>query len=532
MFKRIVIIVIVLAVVAGGGYYTYTRLTAASANPTANLQTSVVARGSLVASVAASGSLASPQTGNATWQIAGTVGQVHVKVGQVVTADQVLMELNPNKLDTSVVQAQASLLTDQQALNTLTAPPVQADVANAQLAIVTASQAITTAQRNLRNALNPAGQSLVDAVSTAKVAVDQASAQSQLATVSTAVQNYTSAYWLTDFYWKRYQDLQAKYVAASNPDSLTKAQNAYNDWKVLSDKQAQYQLTFTADQQAKTQTLTQAQSVYGTAVANLNAALAGPDPKQVQLTTQQLAVAQAAYNKTQDDLAKLLAGPTAADVAAANARIAVDQATLANVKVLAPFAGTVVAISTNPGDAVVPGTVAVQLADLSTLKVLVGVSEIDISRVKTGQEVDLSLDAVSGKTFTGQVSDVGYLGTTTQGVVNFAVTVVITNPDPALKPGMTASAAVVTDKKDNVLLVPNRAIHVTGGQRTVTVLFEGQQIPVTVQVGLSNDTDSEVTGGQLKEGDTIVLNATTAASSGGGFGGGGGGGGFGLGRGG
>jgi macrolide-specific efflux system membrane fusion protein len=80
---------------------------------------------------------------------------------------------------------------------------------------------------------------------------------------------------------------------------------------------------------------------------------------------------------------------------------------------------------------------------------------------------------------------------------------------------------VVTEKKSNVLLVPNRAIHVTGGQRTVTVLFEGQQIPVPVQVGLSNDTQSEITGGQLRAGDTIVLNATTATTNGGGgFGGG------------
>src|SRR5206468_8311931 len=112
------------------------------------------------------------------------------------------------------------------------------------------------------------------------------------------------------------------------------------------------------------------------------------------------------------------------------------------------------------------------------------------------------------------VSEIGYVGTTTQGVVNFPVTVVVAHPDPALKPGMTASAAIVTDKKTNVLLVPNRAIHVTGVQRTVTVLFEGQQIPVPVQVGLSNDTQSEITGGQLKEGDTIVLNTTAATSNG------------------
>jgi RND family efflux transporter MFP subunit len=389
------------------------------------------------------------------------------------------------------------------------------------LTIIQASQAITTAQRAVRNALNPAGQGLYDAVATAKVAVDQASASSQLANVSQAVQDYTNNYWLTDFYWKRYQNLQAQYEANPIPENATAAQNAYSDYKVLADKQAQRQLTFQSDQEAKGQTLTQAQSAYTTAVANLNAALAGPDPAKVALTQQQLAVAQANYDQAQDALAKLRAGPSAADVAAAKARIAVDQAALDKLKLLAPFDGTVVAVSTTTGDAVTPGTVAVQLADLRSLQVLVQVSEVDVNRVKTGQAVDLTLDAVSGQTFSGTVAAIGYLGTTTQGVVNFPVTVLIPNPDPALKPGMTASAAVVTDQKTNVLLVPNRAIHVSGGQRTVTVLFEGQQIPVTVQVGLSNDTQSEITGGQLRAGDTIVLNATTATTNGGGgFGGG------------
>jgi len=532
MVRRIVLIVILVAALAGGGYYAYQRLNAAKTSATANLQTATVSTGTLEASVAASGALASPQTGNATWQTTGVVGKVDVKVGDVVTANQVLMEIDQTKLDTSIVQAQAALLTDQQNLTNLTAPPSEAAVANAELTVVTASQAITTAQRNLRNALNPAGQSLYDAVANAKVAVDQASANSQLATVSQAVQDYTNNYWLTDFYWKRYQELQAAYEKAPNPDSLTKAQNAYNDWKVLADKQAQRQLTFSSDQEAKNQTLTQAQSAYQTAVANLNNALAGPDPAKVALTQQNLAVAQANYNKAVDDLATLKAGPSTADVAAAKAKIAVDQAVLDRLKIVAPFGGTVVAISTTTGDSVSPGTVALQLADLSSLQVAVSVSEVDINRLKVGQPVNLTLDAVSGKTFTGTVSYIGYLGTTTQGVVNFPVTVVIAHPDPALKPGMTASAAVVTDRKTNVLLVPNRAIHVVGGQRTVTVLFEGQQIPVPVQVGLTNDTQSEITGGQLREGDTIVLNSTTATTTnggggfGGGFGGGGGGGGF------
>ena len=524
MFKRIVIIIVALAGVAAGSYFTYQHFFAAKASTTASLNTTTAQTGTLVASVAASGALASPQTGSVSWQAPGTVGKVNVKVGQVVKAGDILMQMDPSNLDTSFVQTQATLLTDQTALATLLAGPTQQQIEQANLTVVQDTQAITTAQRSLRNALNPAGQSLYDAVNTAQVALDTANANAQLATVSTSVQDYTNNYWLTDFYWKRYQDLEAKYNAAPNPDSLTKAQNAYNDWKVLADKQAALQLTYTTDQENKNSALSAAQTAYNTAVANLNGAKAGPDAATVQLDQQQLAVAQANLLQARADLTTLKNSPTITDVTAAKAKIAVDEAVLAKTTLVAPFSGTVTEIDTNSGAPVAAGTPALVLADLSSLQMQMNVAEVDINSVKLGQEVDLTLDGAVDANITGTVASVGYLGVTTQGVVNYPVTVVIANPDPALKVGMTASAAVVTQKKENVLLVPNRALHVAGGQHTVTVLYEGQQIPVTVQVGLSNDTQTEITGGQLKAGDTLVLASTSAStttrtSAGGGFGG-------------
>jgi hypothetical protein len=71
-------------------------------------------------------------------------------------------------------------------------------------------------------------------------------------------------------------------------------------------------------------------------------------------------------------------------------------------------------------------------------------------------------------------------------------------------------------------MVPNRAIRVAANQRSVTVLFEGNQLNVPITVGLTNDTVSEVTGGDLKEGDEVVVNApatTTNPIGGGMFGG-------------
>jgi hypothetical protein len=78
---------------------------------------------------------------------------------------------------------------------------------------------------------------------------------------------------------------------------------------------------------------------------------------------------------------------------------------------------------------------------------------------------------------------------------------------------MTASVQIVVERRDDVLLVPNRAIRTQGRQRIVQVLFEGQVIEVPVTVGLSNESQSEVTGQGLREGDEVVINAATATGT-------------------
>ena len=524
MIKRIVLIVVVLAALGAGGYYGYTRLTAAAASTTANLQTTTVQNGNLTAAVTASGALTSPETAPVAWQVAGTVGAVHVKVGDQVKAGDVLLELDPNKLDVSFVQNQATLLTDQTALANLLAGATQQQIQAAQLTIIQDTQAVTTAQNTLNSMLNPSvayyQQQLIQAQyalsatqQTSQVTEFQVSLNAAQAALTTAANNLQSV-----------KDLNARYPGYGDQHSrLTNAQTAYDS--ALTTYQTQ-QFAYEQAHNNNSVSLLSAQQALATAQANLKAAQSGPNSAAAALDRQQLATAQANLGQARIDLTNLLAGATITDVTAAKAKIAVDQALLSKTSLLAPFSGTVTELDTKSGIPVSAGTQAVVLADLSSLNVQIQVAEVDISKIKLGQEADLTLDALSGEGYTGTVSAIGYVGVSTQGVVNFPVTLNIPAPDPALKVGMTASAAIVTQEHDNVLLVPNRAIHVVGGQRTVTVLFEGQQIPVTVQVGLSNDTQSEIIGGQLKAGDTIVLNSTAASTTGaggglgGGFGGG------------
>jgi HlyD family secretion protein len=130
-----------------------------------------------------------------------------------------------------------------------------------------------------------------------------------------------------------------------------------------------------------------------------------------------------------------------------------------------------------------------------------------------GQDVYLSFDAILGKVYTGEVVEVAKVGTSNQGIVEFNVTVELTNPDEEVKPGMTAAVNIVVNELEEVLLVPNRAVRIENGERVVYILRNNQPESVTVVLGASSDINSEVIDGELKEGDAIILNPPTVFES-------------------
>ncbi|MCX7839344.1 MAG: hypothetical protein N2559_07810 [Anaerolineae bacterium] len=102
-------------------------------------------------------------------------------------------------------------------------------------------------------------------------------------------------------------------------------------------------------------------------------------------------------------------------------------------------------------------------------------------------------------------------GTVTQGVVNYPVTLALTNADEQVKPGMTANLTIEVERRDNVLLIPTRAVRTQGNQRIVTVQKDGQLVPTRVTTGLSNESFIEVMSG-LQEGDVVIVTQTTTRS--------------------
>lgn len=194
------------------------------------------------------------------------------------------------------------------------------------------------------------------------------------------------------------------------------------------------------------------------------------------------------------------------DIVAAQARIDAAQATLNLAQVIAPFGGIVTESYPLPGDQVSAGETAFRIDDLSKLLVDVEVSEVDINSVTIGQPVDLTFDAILGKDYHGEVVEVAQTGTSVQGVVSFKVTVELQDADASVKPGMTAAVNITVNELKDVVLIPNRSVRLSDGNRVVYLLVNEEPVKTNVRLGSSSESMSVVVGGDVDEGDEIILN--------------------------
>ena len=445
--KRLLTIIIILAVVGVIAFFGITALRQRQQEATlSDLQTVVASRGSLTATIGATGMVHANQTAVLTWQTSGNVEQISVATGDTVSADQVLATLQTSSLSQNIILAQADLINAQRALD---------DLLNDTTSPVQALQAVYSAQQGIR---------------TAERAMDR-------------------------FEGDEYKDAldEARQNVIDRGDDLEAAQEAfepYEDWDASNETRQDYE-----------QELIDAQNAYDEAVRTVDLLELEAEVAQANLDAANaaLAAAQRVYDRVKD-------GPNADDVTVLESRIAAAQAALDLTQLTAPFAATVTEVNIKPADRVTPGTLAIRLDDLSRLIVDVQVSEVDINRIQTGQAVNLTFDAILDKEYHGSVTEVAQVGSVVQGIVQFNVSVELTDADEDVRPGMTAGVNIIVEQLDNVLLVPNRAVRLVDGQRVVYILQNEQLEMVEITLGASSDTESEVVDGGLKIGDLIVLN--------------------------
>jgi len=251
------------------------------------------------------------------------------------------------------------------------------------------------------------------------------------------------------------------------------------------------------------------------------------------------------------DQSKTSAGQAAAQVKVDQTEVQQRQAALEAAKVnlgytkiVSPVDGTVVSRSVTQGQTVAASfqtpTLFLIATDLTKMEVDTNVSESDIGGIRTGSEATFTVEAFPDKTFSGTVSQVRQAPQTVQNVVTYDVVVSAENPNQSLKPGMTATVKIITEKHANVLRVPDQALRYTpggvagtGGSResdvatpigdggaggtnaSVWVLRNGKPVRVAVTIGLDDDANAEIVKGDLHPGDQVIVSeqARSAANA-------------------
>jgi RND family efflux transporter MFP subunit len=199
------------------------------------------------------------------------------------------------------------------------------------------------------------------------------------------------------------------------------------------------------------------------------------------------------------------------NLAVQNAEIALAEAkqNIMNTVIVAPTSGSIVSVDLKKGYPLSAQTysssTAVELVDTSEIRFTGNVDEIDILKVKTGQKVNITVDAVPNKVFTGRVKFISPFGQTSGNVIKFPVTIELDPTDVELRGGLNATADIIIYSAENVLLVPLSMI-ITGPQGSTVMVMNpdtGKPEPRKVVVGQQDLQYAEITEG-LKEGDKLV----------------------------
>jgi HlyD family secretion protein len=488
---------------------------------TTETQTATAFIGDLAASASASGKVLPQRAAALSFPTPGRVEAVFVEVGDRVEAGDALVYLETAELEAAVASAEQDLAMQQANLDSLLAEPLPEEIAATEAAVASAEAQLQA----LRDGPRPEEVAAAEA----NVAAAQAGVWAASEQVEQARSSVTEA-----------EIAQARSNLASAQLELAQAQQANENNPVAATHEA----------------MLEAEEAVTIAQAELDALLAGPDADSVGAAQADVGAAAAQRDASEAELELLRAGASAAQIAGAEATLAQAEASLESLQtgpseeevqaaeaqvqqahlaledaqealedatLSAPFAGVVAAIHVSEGE-VASGPV-VELLDEASLQVILTVDEADLGTLEVGQPATITLEAWPEVELESEIVEIAPAATTGESdLVSYEVSLAL---DPSsleeegrfVRAGMTANARLLTAQREDVLLLPSRAIIIDRqeGRYYVDLIVPGAEGEETVErvevrVGLRDDEGFTQIVDGLQEGDRVRVN--TAAPSG------------------
>jgi HlyD family secretion protein len=468
--------------------------------------------GDLAASATASGQVEAVRSANLAVAEPGTVEAVLVSAGSIVEAGDTLVQLDQRDLTLNVERMRQNVTLREAELQALLAGASTAD-------IVAAQAAVQSAQANLDDLLaGPTDEEIAE--SAANIRQQQAAIQS-----ASAAYNSTA------------DSIKASSLASAEAD-LVDAQIAFDQAK---ERNEDFAFSFTHE------AMIDAQEQLAIAQAKVDELKAGPNQGSLSSASADISAAQANLNKSQADYDALLAGPTGAQIRAAESSLAKAKADLADLTkgaspqeitiaeaeleqaridllsaeealadsvIVAPFDGLVTDVLVSVGERATGNVVDLVSGQF---KAVLQVDELDIGALSVGQPAVISFEAWPDAALSGEIYSIAPSSSgDAEGIVKYDVTLRFEPGDLPILVGMTADAQLITDQKQDVLLVPNAAVTADRQAGTYSVnLVVGDQDgrPLVeereVEIGLKDKNFTEILSG-LSAGDIVQIGELSA----------------------
>jgi len=531
-----------------------------------------VVTGTIDSFVDATGTIQAKSESLLRFEVSGQIAEVLAEAGQTIEAGQPLARVDPTDLKLTLEKAQADLRQQQASYEELIAGPTQEEINSAKLQISSAQKSYEQVLSKVTNQDIAAARTRIEQAQAKLIRlkagaekVDRAAAEATLARAKSALESARSDLATTkeqarlameasandlrntqaEFsrtYWNireterqmgkdkisqttKDQEETANRKLKTAEDTLEQKRMAYEDAKSKEFTTLQQRETDLKEAQAKLADVLKAPREED--IASAQADVLDAKIKLEQLTGNQrakeLAVSQANIEEAKASLAKLLAPVNAGKIAQAQATIARSelaikeaQRNLDKTTLFAPFNGTISLVSMHVAEPAGADS-SITLLDTRNFHIDVPVDELDIAQVKIGQQVAVSVDALPKQKITGKVTQIAPSADKgTQGSTTYAVTVELNPTEAQVRAGMTAVVEVLTQRKENILLVPRRAVTTEQGKQSVLIPSKAPPDPKAktkadpnsekreIKTGLSNNESFEVVQG-LKRGDQVLV---------------------------
>jgi len=567
--KKIIIPILLIIIIAG--FFGYRAVTNKSTAPRYSL--AAVEKGTLIVSVSGSGQVSALNQVNVKPEVSGKIVSLNVANGEKVKVGSLLFAIDKTDYQKAVADAETALETAQLDLDDLLAPPDELTLLQSENALVKAEQSKKEAEENIETGYKDAFYTVTD------VFFDLPTIITQARNVLYGYDIAKSEIGINDYDWNE-TVYQNSFISSADRDSFIPfIESAENDYKIAREnydqnlidyKNSSYNADPATISSLLDETVTTTEAIAQTIKSEINLLDFVTDyftnqglriysaitsyrsslksyysqtnsfvqsltsaQKSLQNNSQALIDAEISLKEKELSLADLKAGADELEIRSKKNVVQQKEEVLETAKqnlsdcfVYAPLDGLIAEVNIKKGDTVSAASAAITLISQQNIAEIT-LNEIDVAKVKVGQKVTLTFDALPEVSISGKVSEVDTVGTVSQGVVSYGVKIAFDTEEEQIKPGMSVTADIITDAKQDVLVLPNSAIKSQGNSYYVELVevseemkqqllanTSGTILPTPpksqpVEVGLSNDLSTEIVSG-LKEGDIVVTSTISS----------------------